>query len=494
MTKIRALSAVLLSALVALSACARAIPATAVVATPTAVEVMPASVASPIATTASAVGPTPSAVAAGGGATPGVPPTRATAIASPARTSSPGGARATPAPPPVAREGVIRFSAFQASAAEARVAVLRPDGSGQQSVVPLPGHPWGPRLSPDGTRLLFSSAAPAVASRPADLDLNGSGSPDIWLANLDGSQARRLTDVPAGYNGWAWSPDGRRVAFASNRSGSWDLYTIDATGANLARLTVSAAQDGWPAWTPDGSGIVFASTTSDRAQLYRIDGRGVQRLLNSPTSDTEPAVAPNGAIAFSAQTMSSTGEIFVLDPGQATPRQLASIGGLNSSPSWSPDGARLAFVGSREGRSDLYVVGADGRGLARLTVAGQNQRPDWGRAPAAPLTISLAAQNASGQGGTATLTDLGDGTTLVAVALANPPAVAQPLHIHEGTCAALAARVAYPLSDLIGGISSTVIAIPLAALLASPHAINAHRSPQEPAIFVACGNIAPPPR
>ena len=66
----------------------------------------------------------------------------------------------------------------------------------------------GAEVSPDGTRLLFSSAAPAVAGRAADLDLNGSGSPDIWIANLDGSQARRLTDVPGGYNGWTWSPDG----------------------------------------------------------------------------------------------------------------------------------------------------------------------------------------------------------------------------------------------------------------------------------------------
>jgi dipeptidyl aminopeptidase/acylaminoacyl peptidase len=265
-----------------------------------------------------------------------------------------------------------------------------------------------------------------------------------------------------------------------------------ADGTDLAQVATSPAQDGWPAWTPDGAALIFASTRSDRAQLYRADLRSgeVRRLLDSPTADTEPAVAPGGAIAFSAQSGDGTGVIALLVAGEAAPRRLPGSGGLDTAPNWSPDGARLAFAGQRGGRSDVYVVDADGRGLARLTATGQNQRPNWGPAPAASLTTPIAAQNGSGQSGTATLTDLGDGTTLVAVSLANPSAVPQPLHLHAGTCATLGASVAYPLTSLVGGVSETVVSVPLVALLTAPHAINAHRSPQEAAVTVACGEIA----
>ena len=296
--------------------------------------------------------------------------------------------------PVVMPQSVIRFSAYETTADRSTVAAVRPDGTGLGVFDALPGHPWGPKLSPDGTRLLFSSAAPASAGRAQDLDLNGSGSPDIWIANADGSQAQPLISGPGAYNGWSWSPDGRGLAFASNRGGTWDIYTLAADGTGLARLTVSPSQDGWPAWMPDGATIVFASTRSDRAQLYRMDAGGgnLRRLLASPTADTEPAIAPDGRIAFSAQTPDGTGEIAVLDSVGAPPRLLTRAGGLNTTPAWAPDGARLAFVGHRGSRSDLFVIDIDGSGLLRITTAGQNQRPDWGVAPADQVALVMQQQ------------------------------------------------------------------------------------------------------
>jgi TolB protein len=287
---------------------------------------------------------------------------------------------------------VIVFSAYQSDSRSSQIVAVRPDGTGSRTLGTFPGHPWRPRLSPDGTTILFASAAPERAGWPADNDLNGSGSPDIWIAGVDGSGARRLTDATAGYNGWAWSRDGRWIAFASNRDGDWAIYKMTATGTQLTRLTTTPAQDAWPAWTPDGTGIVFASTRSDFPQIYRMDADGghLQRLVTSKTADSEPAIAPDGAtIAYAAQAVDGTGEIYLAGSDGASPRRLTSVGGLNTSAVWSPDGKRLAFVCRHDGRSDLYVVNADGSGLTRLTNAGENRYPDWsaatiGRAPQSP--------------------------------------------------------------------------------------------------------------
>jgi hypothetical protein len=110
-------------------------------------------------------------------------------------------------------------------------------------------------------------------------------------------------------------------------------------------------------------------------------------------------------------------------------------------------------------------------------------------AAADPLTITLKVQNNSGQSGTAVLTDMGNGQTKVVVDTINPTAAAQPIHIHEGTCANLTPQVKHPLQTTANGKSETTLNVALSALLASPHAVNIHKSTQEAAVYVACGEI-----
>lgn len=105
------------------------------------------------------------------------------------------------------------------------------------------------------------------------------------------------------------------------------------------------------------------------------------------------------------------------------------------------------------------------------------------------VTIPLGEQSGSGQSGTAVLTAMGNQTRVV-VTLSNPPAgVAQPAHIHEGTCANLNPKPRYPLQSLMDGRSETVVDVPLTDLLAGQFAINVHKSQQEISTYVACGEI-----
>lgn len=108
-----------------------------------------------------------------------------------------------------------------------------------------------------------------------------------------------------------------------------------------------------------------------------------------------------------------------------------------------------------------------------------------------PTTIKLDAQSDSGQNGTAILTPLAGGKTEITIKVANPPsAIAQPAHVHEGTCANLNKAPKYPLTSVINGTSTTVVNVDLETMMKTPHAINVHKSGPEAAIYVACGNIA----
>lgn len=121
-----------------------------------------------------------------------------------------------------------------------------------------------------------------------------------------------------------------------------------------------------------------------------------------------------------------------------------------------------------------------------------------GKAPAAmpkpattgPITVNLAAQNNSGQSGTATLTEKGSQTEVV-LALSQGPAgaaVDQPVHIHSGSCATLGG-VVHPLENLKGGKSTTMVNATLDSLRTGTFAINAHKSGQEVAVYTSCGAI-----
>jgi TolB protein len=120
---------------------------------------------------------------------------------------------------------------------------------------------WGPRWSPDGRRIAFHS----------NRDAEPSGTPpfrgsEIYVMDADGSNVRRLTVTAAGRTTQnpAWSRDGQRLAFGSTRdseslSSDWEIYVMDADGTAIRRVTNDRKPDGHPRWSPDGRHLVFHS-------------------------------------------------------------------------------------------------------------------------------------------------------------------------------------------------------------------------------------------
>ena len=214
----------------------------------------------------------------------------------------------------------------------------------------------------------------------------------IYAMNSDGSNPIRLTTTtyPAADQYPALSPDGTKVAFvrfgdlstSSTALSTTEIYVMNADGSGTpTQLTNNAAVDINPAWSPDGNKLVFESNRDGNEEIYMMkaedkdgDGNGenLKRLTNNPAFDQTPAWSPDGnTIAFASTRIGGGNEVFVMDSDPDTSddatadtsyKQLTNAPGPDIQPSFSPDGTHIAFVSTRDGDFDIWVVNADGFG------------------------------------------------------------------------------------------------------------------------------------
>ena len=173
---------------------------------------------------------------------------------------------------------------------------------------------------------------------------------DLYIANLDGSNARRLTDTP-GYDAEAtWSHRGGRIIFTSVRDGDLDLYSMDEAGGDIRRLTDTPGYDGGAFFSPDGSEIVWRASRPQGEALEQYRALLAQNLIR-----------PKDV------------EIFVAKAGGSNPRQLTANGAANFCPTFLPDGQRIIWtsnVGSKGGQEfDLWLMNKTGGATERVTTA-----------------------------------------------------------------------------------------------------------------------------
>jgi TolB protein len=179
----------------------------------------------------------------------------------------------------------------------------------------------------------------------------------------------------------SWSPDGTRICFVSNRDGHPELYVANRDGTNVRRLTNNPAINGTPTWSPSGTQIAFTSDRSGTPQIYTIgvDGLGLQRLTTESYADRPTwSPAPFNEIAYAARTGPGM-DIKVVSLATREVRQLTFGEGTNESPSWAPNGRHLAFMSTRSGKSQIFLIARDGKNLKQITKAGNNQYPDWSK-------------------------------------------------------------------------------------------------------------------
>ncbi len=260
-----------------------------------------------------------------------------------------------------------------------------------------------PQLSPDGSRVVCTVTTADLAANTYQTNL--------WVLPADGRAPHQLTTAKAKDTTPRWSPDGRRIAFISDRSGEKQVWMISLDGGEARPLTSGTLAPSEVCWSPDGRWLAVVgkpqpkpgSDDSDVRVIsrlrYKLDGEGiwdgrwkqvlvlpadggeVRQVTHDECDHTDPAWSPDGKwLAYSANPdpsadLTNVTDIWVVTAhGETSPRRLTRGIGPTGQPDWSPDGTRIAYVGHDNAcrgatNSQVWVVPVTGGDPVCLTRA-----------------------------------------------------------------------------------------------------------------------------
>jgi TolB protein len=230
------------------------------------------------------------------------------------------------------------------------------------------------------TAAILPSSGGAGATNPgsngkiAFTCVNADGTTDICVIEADGSGQTTLTNDPANEITAAWSPDGSKIAFASNRDGDLEVFVMNADGSDPVQITDNDALDCCARWSPDGTQLAFHSDRTGDIDVFVMgaDGSAQTNLTeNPPAFDGDVDWSPDGTKVIFASDRSGEPQLFTINPDGSGLEQITT--GLGYNPSWSPDGQQIAFaryVGDRpdgDPAYDVLVSNIDGSNEINLT-------------------------------------------------------------------------------------------------------------------------------
>lgn len=248
------------------------------------------------------------------------------------------------------------------------------DGANQHALTHLGAVSISPRVSPDNSRLAFSSL--------------GREGFQIRMYSLLLGRMVNFASSGGGTNlSPAWAPNGKDLAYSSSRTGDPEIWITDANGGGSRRVTSFRGPDVSPVFNPKtGAQIAWISGRTGLPQLYIMDtdGSAIQRMTDGGYA-TSPSWSPNGKfLAFAWDRKYGPGapggqDIYVMEVATKRWIQLTHDGGRCDFPSWSPDGRHIVYANTADGRADhmkVWTMLADGTQKRALSGDGADM-PNW---------------------------------------------------------------------------------------------------------------------
>lgn len=248
------------------------------------------------------------------------------------------------------------------------------DGANPQRVTNSTTLNVAPAWSPDNQVIAYTSWRPSSAGSFGVYQ-------DIILSFITrGDRTQPAQGNPEKQNYLpAWSPDGSKLAFTSQRDGNPEIYVMNRDGTGLRRMTSHPAIDVSPTWSPTGSQLAWVSDRTGQPKIYvmNADGTG-QRLLIGDMKADRPTWSRGqfNEIAYAAQTGPGY-DIKIYSVGSGETTKVTDGIGSNESPAFAPNGRHLAFTSTRNGKAQLFTIDRDGQNLRQITREGNNKFASW---------------------------------------------------------------------------------------------------------------------
>jgi TolB protein len=229
---------------------------------------------------------------------------------------------------------------------------------------------------PVGVVLLLGSAAFAgdLVGQKLLVATFRTGDTEIFIVDPETGDARNLTRSPNSKERYpSWSPDGKWVAFNSDRDGTHNLYIIGADGKDLLQLTHEKrrVEAGMQSWTADGKWIYFGLFGKGEPRMCRIapDGSNFQEIGKG----IDPAVSPDGKLVSFARVLSDGHHLFIMDADGSNQRRLTEKGnrfaGMHCT--WTPDGKKILYADQVGDALEIFTIDPDGKNARQLTKLGK---------------------------------------------------------------------------------------------------------------------------
>ena len=248
-----------------------------------------------------------------------------------------------------------------------RLAVMDQDGANVRFLPDTSGLVLSPRFSPNDQQILYISY--------------NTGSPEVYLMNLDTNQRERLGTFPGMTFAPQFSPSGNEVILSLSQGGNTDLWAMSLSSRSKRRLTRGPSIETSPSFSPDGTQVVFESDRSGKQQLYVMSAGGGEgrRISFGAGSYGTPVWSPKGDLIAFTKIIGGRFHIGVMRPDGSDER-LLTTSFLDEGPTFAPNGRYLMFYrespGAR-GTAQVMMIDVNGKNLRRADTPGAASDPAW---------------------------------------------------------------------------------------------------------------------